>query len=118
MTDAEQRALAAALVSLFGERLNIRVLKGGFRFDWQGEEYGSLMFSQGNCGQTMALDNIVSAALNTAHDTVLEGMGYAGSGPGPLATSTADYLVRPGAFLLRVIAADGTVLSGATFKVP
>ncbi|RJF71152.1 hypothetical protein D3875_05725 [Deinococcus cavernae] len=76
------------------------------------------MFSQGNWGQTMTLDTIVSTALNTAHDTVLEGMGYAGSDPSPLATSNADYLVRPGAFLLRVIAVDGAVLNTATFRVP
>lgn len=108
MNKAQQQALAAALTSLFGEDLGIALLPGGFGFSWKGQDFGCLIWQRAGETEGMALPNIVSAALQTAHDTVLEGMGNAGTDPGPLATSTCDFAEVPGGFRVRLKTDNGS----------
>ena len=76
-------------------------------FTWAGRSFGSLEVTG------IEPESVASIALETALDTVLEGMGEDGDHPGPLVRAHAETHVVPGGWLLRLVDLDGQTLRQA-----
>lgn len=100
-------ALAEALQSLFDPRFRARLEIEGLGFDWNGRWFGSLEVGG------MESSSVASAALSTAHDAVLEGMGKDGEHPGALANASCYIEKVPEGYRLILLNPDGSELASA-----